>query len=143
MKKRKIPKTSKRRLLFFGTLSLIIIGYTVFTIFYYTYNISNINRENKKLEDQLMNLQNNEENLRLEILKLKDPEYVARYARENYSYSKDGEYIIKIDEKEKSLEITENTKKNDYYLVVFIGMVVTLVLLFIVFKIFKKKKPID
>ena len=30
--------------------------------------------------------------------KLQDPDYIARYAREKYFYSKDGEYIIKIPE---------------------------------------------
>ena len=29
-------------------------------------------------------------------MKLQDPEYVAKYAREKYLYSKDGELIIKI-----------------------------------------------
>ena len=31
-----------------------------------------------------------------DIKKLKDPEYVARYAREKYMYSKDGELIIRL-----------------------------------------------
>ena len=37
-----------------------------------------------------------EDNLKTEINKLQDEEYVARYAREKYLYSKDGELIIKI-----------------------------------------------
>jgi cell division protein DivIC len=37
-----------------------------------------------------------EEELKDEINKLKDPEYMARYAREKYLYSKDGELIIRI-----------------------------------------------
>ncbi len=39
-----------------------------------------------------------EESLKSEITKLKDPEYVAKYAREKYLYSKNGELIIKIPE---------------------------------------------
>ena len=31
-----------------------------------------------------------------EIEKLKEPDYIARYAREKYLYSKDGEIIIRI-----------------------------------------------
>jgi cell division protein DivIC len=38
-----------------------------------------------------------EEKLQSEIIKLQDPDYVARYAREKYLYSKDGEIIIKIE----------------------------------------------
>ena len=32
-----------------------------------------------------------------EIQKLRDPEYLARYAREHFLYSKDGEYIIRLE----------------------------------------------
>ncbi|NLC48199.1 MAG: septum formation initiator family protein, partial [Tenericutes bacterium] len=39
-----------------------------------------------------------EETLKSEINKLKDPEYMARYAREKYLYSKNDEIIIKIEE---------------------------------------------
>jgi len=39
--------------------------------------------------------------LKNEINKLQDKDYVARYARENYLYTKDGEYVIKVDTEEK------------------------------------------
>lgn len=45
---------------------------------------------NDKLEE--------EEELNDEINKLQDPEYMAKYAREKYLYSKDDEIIIKIEE---------------------------------------------
>jgi len=44
----------------------------------------------EKLED--------EEELKDEINKLQDPEYMARYAREKYLYSKKDEIIIKIED---------------------------------------------
>ena len=34
--------------------------------------------------------------MQTDVIKLQDPEYVAKYAREKYLYSKDGELIIKI-----------------------------------------------
>ena len=34
--------------------------------------------------------------LKVEVNKLKNPEYVAKYAREKFLYSKDNEYVIKI-----------------------------------------------
>ena len=45
---------------------------------------------NEKLED--------EEDLKDEINRLQDPEYMARYAREKYLYSKKDEIIIKIED---------------------------------------------
>ena len=40
-----------------------------------------------------------ESELRVDAGKLQDRDYIARYAREKYSYSKDGEFIIKIPKK--------------------------------------------
>ena len=37
-----------------------------------------------------------EDELKVDASKLQDPDYIARYAREKYSYSKDGEIILRI-----------------------------------------------
>ena len=47
-------------------------------------------------EEKYASLVSEEELLEKEVNKLQDPEYIAKYAREKYLYSKDGEYIIKI-----------------------------------------------
>ena len=120
MKRKKFSRTSKRRLAFFGTLSLIVIGYAVFSFVYYSVNLLKAKNENINLENKLKSLQNDEENLKIEIQKLKDPEYIARYARENYSYSKDGEYIIKLDSSNKN-EKQEKKQNNNYIYYVVIG----------------------
>lgn len=120
MKRKKFSRTSKRRLAFFGTLSLIVIGYAVFSFVYYSVNLLKAKNENINLENKLKSLQNDEENLKIEIQKLKDPEYIARYARENYSYSKDGEYIIKLDSSNKN-EKQEKKENNNYIYYVVIG----------------------
>ena len=39
------------------------------------------------------------EELETNVKKLEDPEYLARYAREKYFYSKEGELILRIPEK--------------------------------------------
>ena len=49
----------------------------------------------KKLEKEYQELQDKQEVLEQEVVKLQDPEYVLRYAREKYGYSKDGELIIR------------------------------------------------
>ena len=138
MKRKKFSRTSKRRLAFFGTLSLIVIGYAVFSFVYYSVNLLKAKNENINLENKLKSLQNDEENLKIEIKKLKDPEYIARYARENYSYSKDGEYIIKLDSSNKN-EKQEKKQNNNYIYYVVIGccfIIIVTVLLN------KKKKPV-
>ena len=58
--------------------------------------ILNIREEKLLLESKLASLQNEEDELNSDIKKLEDPEYVAKYAREKYMYSKDGEIIIRI-----------------------------------------------
>lgn len=95
---RRKSKKSKRRLAIFGTLSLFIIGYFIFNFCYYSYRIMVLEKSKADLQGQLSSLQKKEETLNEDIQKLKDPEYIAKFARENYMYSKDGEYIIKIEE---------------------------------------------
>lgn len=94
--KSKVKKT--RRVLFLGVGSLVVIIATTFTIGKYWVEIFDKYQEKKELEEQLAQLKEKEEELRLDADKLQDPDYVARYAREKYLYSKDGEFIIKIPE---------------------------------------------
>ena len=60
--------------------------------------------EASELEEQLADLKDNEEKLESEINRLQDPEYLARYAREKYFYSKENELIIRIPEKEAEVQ---------------------------------------
>lgn len=89
----------KRRMLFLGLSSCIIIVAMTFTIGRYWIEIYEKYQEKKQLEKQLSELIEKEKELKLDADKLQDPDYIARYAREKYSYSKDGEFIIKIPEK--------------------------------------------
>ena len=104
MSKKKIPKASKKRLVVFGTLSIIIILYFLFQLLFYTYKIYDLKKEQSKLDKNYTSLKKDEKELRNEIDKLQDSDYIARYARENYSYSKNGEYIIKLHEEDKSTD---------------------------------------
>ena len=106
-KKKKVSKGAKKRLLVFGTLSFAVIIYFFITLATYTLNIIDLKHEKKQLEDQLLVLKEDEENLNIELKKLQDPDYIARYARENYLYSKNGEYIIKIQDDEEEVEDTD------------------------------------
>ena len=46
-------------------------------------------------------LKEKEQELSIDVEKLKDPEYVARYLREKFFYSKEDEYIIEADESQR------------------------------------------
>lgn len=66
-------------------------------------NVSSIYKmkeQKKQLEDRIASLKEEEKVLESDIQKLEDPSYVARYAREKYLYSKDGEIIIRIPDDE-------------------------------------------
>ena len=52
--------------------------------------------ETKAYNEKYQELLEEEASLNSEVIKLQDPEYVARYAREKFMYTKDGELILKI-----------------------------------------------
>lgn len=133
---RRKNKKSKRRLAIFGTLSLIVIGYFIFTACYYSYKIAVLEKSKKQLNEQLTELQTQEKNLTTDIQKLKDPEYIAKYARENYMYSKDGEYILKIEDEEKKQEEVKDTV--DYKFLLTISSISFLII--ILYTIKRKKQ---
>ena len=109
MAKRRKPmtKAAKSRLLVFGTLSIFFVIYFIFTLVSYSVNLVQLTNEKEKLEENYLSLQEEAEELKIEITKLHDPEYLAKFARENYLYSKEGELIIKI----KSID-SEEVKNN-------------------------------
>ncbi len=82
-------------------VSLLAISITTFTIFKYWTEIYSKYKEKNELQKKLASLKDKEEELKVDVNKLQDSDYVARYAREKYFYSKDGEYILKIPEDDK------------------------------------------
>ena len=95
-KKKKQIKKSAKRIVVFGLTALITIILVLFSVAKVIVQIFDKYQEADELEQKLADLKVEEENLNDEILKLQDPEYLARYAREKYFYSKDGELIIRI-----------------------------------------------
>ena len=88
----------KSHFVLLGLGSIFVIVAMTFTIGKYWVEIFEKYQEKKTLEKKLVDLKDEEERLRADASKLQDPDYIARYAREKYLYSKDGEYIIKIPE---------------------------------------------
>lgn len=96
--KKKSKTKKRRRIIFLGFTSIIIIFAMTFTIGKYWVEIFEKYQEKKELEEELTSLKEKEEELKVDANKLQNPDYIARYAREKYLYSKDGEYILKIPE---------------------------------------------
>ena len=94
----RITKKDKRRLILLLCIFVpLLVVFLSNTISYISIIYTN-RRDKKQLEEKYKQTLEREEVLKSEIMKLQDEEYVARYARERYLYSKDGEIIIRIDE---------------------------------------------
>ena len=76
---------------------VVVMGMSVSKVLFQIYDKKS---EASELEAKLADLKDNEEKLESEINRLQDPEYLARFAREKYFYSKENELIIRIPEKE-------------------------------------------
>ena len=85
-------------------ISLVVLFIVV--IFTSTFSDLLVVMDNEKqvleLKDDYVALLEEESSLKSEVVKLQDPDYVARYAREKYMYTKDGEVILKIIDNEKT-----------------------------------------
>lgn len=88
---------NRRRVVLTAILCFFIIGLSVAS------SINNISKirekrlEKARLTRRLEELKDEQKTLSDDVEKLKNPEYAARYAREKYLYSKNGEKILKID----------------------------------------------
>lgn len=140
MTKKRVSKTVKRRLTFLGPILLGIVIFCIFTIFSYAYQIHQLKIEEQKLESKLENLQTEERELSSEIIKLKDPDYIAKYARENYLYSMEGEYVIKIEDKKIEDAVEENNNDKIYYIMGISISILIVLFIAVLIKIVKKKK---
>ena len=135
---KKVKKTTKMRLSVFGTISLVIVFYFGFTLFFHLYTIYDLSNEKKQLEEKYKNLQEEADELQIEINKLSNPEYLARYAREKYSYSKEGEYVIKMNDTKESISNLDEKLNINYFIIGFSG-VIFLIFVYIIIRSRKKE----
>lgn len=96
-----VKKVSRKKIFLVSIFFLVLIGYLSYNLFVSINKIIKINNEKSNLENKIVSLQEEEKKLEKDIQKLEDPTYIARYAREKYLYSKDGEIIIRFDDEEK------------------------------------------
>ena len=96
MATRRKVKKAKVRLCVFLPICLLILGAVFVTIGNYWVKIYAKYQEKTVLENEIVALKEKEEELKVEVDRLEDPDYVARFAREKYMYSKDGEIILRL-----------------------------------------------
>jgi len=91
----KVTKKEKRRLILITTIFAFIITFMCINILPDWLKIMANKKEISSLELSYKNLLDNEEALKAEVQKLHNPEYVERYAKERYLYTKENELIIR------------------------------------------------
>ena len=99
IKRTRKPKKKALRLMFFGVLSFVFIVYFFSVVFDITMQIRGKYKEKNDLNNELNVLKEEEQTLSTDVQKLQDPEYVGRYLREKYYYSKTDELIIRLPNK--------------------------------------------
>lgn len=148
---RRISKASKRRLSIFGTLSLVAIIYFLFSLVYNVYTIYDLAMKKQHLEKVYIELKEEAEEYKIDIEKLSDEKYLANYAREKYLYSKDGEYILQINDddlKELSQKVKDtnegidiiNLKLNRTYTLAVLFGIFAIIIIYIFIKGKKRRK---
>lgn len=139
MVKRQIPQKARRRLIVLGPIAVFLIGYCLFTLVTTVNDLYNLHSEKQELETELETLKSDAQSLKTEINKLQDEDYIARYARENYLYTRNGEYVIQVNDDEE--EATEETKENNQNYIIYGCLAVfLLIIIFIIYKSHKRKK---
>lgn len=96
----KKPNKLRKRMIFIMPICLAVIAGVFTAIGNYWVQIANKYQEKEDLNNKMLFLREKEAELKADVNKLEDPDYVARYAREKYMYSKDGEIIIRLPEGE-------------------------------------------
>ena len=119
----KMTRQAKARLLFFSPFCILAILVFAIKLGSYTKTIYDLENETNKLNNLYSSLQDDGDKLKSEITKLHDPEYIARYARENYDYSKDGEIIIKIVDTNNKIDNMNKKKHDDRFVLIVIAFI--------------------
>jgi len=92
----KKDKKLQRRMRIYLVTIIGLISFFGAKMYYYWPKIFTNYQEKRELENKYNDLLEEEETLSSDIIKLQDPDYIARFAREKYLYSKNGEIIIRI-----------------------------------------------
>ncbi len=91
----KHSKKEKKRLVFITFAIIGVIVLLVSTVYADWKTIMNNNGKINSLTEKYQSLLDEEKSLQSEVTKLKDPDYVARYAKEKFLYTSENEVILR------------------------------------------------
>lgn len=97
MAKKRQPKYKK----FIGFIYIGIAAVLIYTLAINAYRVINEKKEYALLIEKRDTLLQEKKSLSQEVELLNDDDYVARYARDHYIFSKDGEEVVKLPETKK------------------------------------------
>ncbi len=100
-----IKKQEKSRIAFLLVAVVLFIVILISTVFNDIVQIYRNKNQTEELNIRKQELLEEEKSLKSEVIKLQDPDYIARYAREKYLYTKDGEKILTI------IDVPESSNK--------------------------------
>lgn len=95
-KVKKSKKQEKSRIGFLLLSVVLFIVILISTVFNDVVQIHNNKKQTLELQTRRDLLLEEEASLKSEVIKLQDPYYIERYAREKYLYTKDGDRILTI-----------------------------------------------
>ncbi len=94
----KKTKKEKKRLFIISSLIVILMVMLVQSVAKDWTKIMDNNKQIKQLTEEYNELLAEEEKLESDVTKLQDSDYIARYAKEKFLYSEDGDTIIRMDD---------------------------------------------
>lgn len=94
----KKTKKEKKRLFIISSLIVILMVMLVQSVAKDWTEIMDNNKQIKQLREEYNELLAEEEKLESDVTKLQDSDYIARYAKEKFLYSEDGDMIIRMDD---------------------------------------------
>ncbi len=95
-KRSKLKRKRARRVFLVTVFCIAINAYALYYIGSIMNDVYSMRTQEKELNSKLDDLKEEEEVLKSEVNKLKDPVYIAKYAREKFLYSGKDEYIIRM-----------------------------------------------
>ncbi|MFB6469338.1 septum formation initiator family protein [Cytobacillus sp. Hz8] len=103
----KRKKRVVRRLSVFFVLVAILSYFMISSLISQSYTIDRMQSQKAQLDKELKDLKGQENDLKEEVVKLNDDEYIAKLARKDYFLSKKGEIIFNLPEDNEKENISE------------------------------------
>ena len=109
----KMRAARNRRLAAFFVIALFVIGFLGKTIMNLNERLEEKQQILKEREEELVEVIETQELLKLQIAKLDDDEYIAKLARKEYFLSEQGEIIFTIPDKSKNNNSNKNNDEDE------------------------------